>query len=165
MTVACCPGSFDPVTNGHLDIVERAGRVFDQVIVAVLENPSKHALFTIDERVEMLVEATSSLDNVKIASFSGLTVEFCRSQGADVIIRGLRAVSDFDFEEQMAQMNARMGVETAFMVTSPAYSYLSASLMKEVVRFGGTVSGLVPEHVERRLIDKLRPDGKGSDGP
>ncbi|HVE91697.1 MAG TPA: pantetheine-phosphate adenylyltransferase [Actinomycetota bacterium] len=157
MTTACCPGSFDPVTNGHLDIIDRACRVYDHVVVAVLENPAKHSLFTIDERVDMLVESTSHL-GVKVEAFQGLTVDFCRRVGAQVIVRGLRTVSDYDFEEQMAQMNARMGVETAFMATNPTYSYLSASLMKEVVRYGGSVQGLVPTNVERALAAKLRPD-------
>ncbi|HVL80802.1 MAG TPA: pantetheine-phosphate adenylyltransferase [Actinomycetota bacterium] len=155
MTKACCPGSFDPVTNGHLDIISRARRQFAEVVVAVLENPSKQALFTVDERVEILNEVLGGADDVKVMSFSGLTVDFCKQIGATVIVRGLRTVSDYDFEEQMAQMNARMGVETAFMATNPAYSFLSASLMKEVVRYGGSVDGLVPEAVARRLEAKL----------
>lgn len=160
MTKACCPGSFDPVTNGHLDIVHRARRQFDEVVVAVLENPAKRSLFTVDERVELLSDSLADAENVKVMSFSGLTVDFCRHIGATVIVRGLRTVSDYDFEEQMAQMNARMGIETAFMATNPAFSFLSASLMKEVVRFGGSVDGLVPDHVARRLEAKLG-DAKG----
>ncbi len=156
MTKACCPGSFDPVTNGHLDIIERATEIFDEVVVAVVENPSKQGLFTIDERVDMLEEVTARLDGVKIASFQGLLVEFCSQVGADVIVKGLRAVTDFDFEMQMAQMNKRMGVETALMATNPEFSYLSSSLMKEVVKLGGRIDGLVPPTVLERVENKLR---------
>lgn len=156
MVRACFPGSFDPITNGHLDIVDRACRVFDEVLVAVLENPAKRSLFTIEERINMLEESTTTLPKVTVASFSGLTVDFCRAHDAHVIVRGLRTVSDFDFEEQMAQMNARMGIETAFMVTSPSFSYLSATLIKEVVSYGGPVTGLVPDLVVRRLEEKLK---------
>lgn len=155
MTVACCPGSFDPVTNGHVDIVERACRVFDRVVVAVSENPAKQSLFTVAERLEMLAKAMAHLDRVDVTSFRGLTVDLCRQVRAQVIVKGLRAVSDFDFEMQMAQMNSRMGVETMFMATNTAYSYLSSSLMKEVVRYGGTVEGLLPPEVAERLVQKL----------
>lgn len=159
MTKACCPGSFDPVTYGHLDIIERATHVFDEVVVAVVENPSKEPLFQIDERVEMLTEVTSDLDGVKIAAFRGLLVAFCRREGADVIVKGLRAVTDFEYEIQMAQMNARMGIDTAFMATNPEYSYLSSSLMREVVALGGDVEGLVPPPVHERLTEKLKENG------
>ena len=156
--VALCPGTFDPVTNGHLDIIQRAARCFDEVVVAVLENPGKQSLFGVDERVEMLKEAVASIDHVGVESFSGLLVEYARSRGANAVVKGLRAVSDFDYELQMAQMNSRMaGVETLFIATSPQWSYLSSSLIKEVVRFGGDVSGLVPTFVLRRLQDKLAP--------
>lgn len=155
MTTACCPGSFDPVTNGHLDVIARASHLFDPVIVAVVENPGKHPLFTLDERVELLEAATTDLDGVKVASFQGLTTEFCRSVGATVIVKGLRAVTDYDFEMQMAQMNARMGVDTCFLATNPEYSYLSSSLLKEVVRLGGEVDGLVPDTVLQRLKEKI----------
>jgi pantetheine-phosphate adenylyltransferase len=158
MTDACCPGSFDPVTNGHLDVIDRAARLFDTVWVVVVENPHKHTLFTVDERMDMLREATAHMDGVKVASFRGLTVDFCKRNGAQVIVKGLRAVSDFDFEMQMAQMNARMGIETAFMATSATWSYLSSSLMREVVRYGGSVEGLVPAAVAERLAEKLRSD-------
>ena len=133
MRRAVCPGSFDPVTNGHLDIVGRASRLFDEVIIGVLINQSKTGLFTIDERLEMLREATAGYGNVRVASFHGLLVDFCRSQGAAVVIKGLRAVSDFDYELQMAQMNIGLsGVETLFMPTNPLYSFLSSSLVKDV---------------------------------
>ncbi len=155
MTKACCPGSFDPVTNGHLDIIERATGLFDEVIVAVVENPSKAPLFTISERVELLREVTSHFDGVKVASFRGLLVDFCRQQGANVIVKGLRAVTDFDYEMQQAQMNQRMGIDTAFMATNPEYSYLSSSLMREVVSLGGEIEGLLPSKVLRHLREKL----------
>jgi pantetheine-phosphate adenylyltransferase len=155
MSKACYPGSFDPVTNGHIDVVERACRLFDEVVVAILENPSKRPLFTVDERAEMLTEATSHLDGVKVGTFQGLVVEFCRQVGADTIVKGLRAVTDFDYEMQMAQMNARMGVETAFLAANPEYTYLSSSLMREVVAFGGPVDGLVPHFVIDRLKEKF----------
>ena len=155
MTKACYPGSFDPVTNGHLDIVERATGLFDEVVVAVLENPSKRPLFTVEERVDMLTEATAHLERVKIGSFQGLVVEYCRQMGADTIVKGLRAVTDFDYEMQMAQMNSRMGVDTAFLAANPEYTYLSSSLMREVVGLGGNIDGLVPAFVVARLKEKL----------
>ena len=155
---ALCPGTFDPVTNGHLDIIQRAARCFDDVVVAVLENPAKLALFGVEERVAMLKEAVADIDHVQVESFSGLLVDYARSRGSTVVVKGLRAVSDFDFELQMAQMNSRMaGVETFFVATSPLWSYLSSSLIKEVARFGGDVTGLVPEFVQRRLDEKLAP--------
>lgn len=155
MTKACCPGSFDPVTNGHVDIIERAAALFDEVVVAVVENPSKTPLFTIDERTELLQDVTSHLDGIKVASFRGLLVDFCHQQGAEVIVKGLRALTDFDYEMQQAQMNQKMGIDTAFMVTSPEYSYLSSSLMKEVVSLGGEIDGLLPPRVMERLKGKL----------
>jgi pantetheine-phosphate adenylyltransferase len=158
MTKACCPGSFDPVTNGHLDVVERACKLFDEVVVAVVENPSKRPLFTVEERVEILREATSHLEGVKIGSFQGLVTEFCRQVGADTIVKGLRAVTDFDYEFQMAQMNSRMGVETTFLAARPEYTYLSSSLMREVVALGGPADGLVPAFVLERLKDKFKKD-------
>ena len=154
---ALCPGSFDPVTNGHLDIIGRASRLFDEVIVAVLINKSKSGLFTVDERIEMLGECTTDYPNVKIDSFHGLLVDFCRDRGIQVIVKGLRAVSDFDYELQMGQMNHSLaGVETLFMPTNPLYSYLSSSLVKEVATYGGDVSTLLPELVNRRLVDRVR---------
>jgi pantetheine-phosphate adenylyltransferase len=153
---ALCPGTFDPVTNGHLDIIERAARRFDALVVGVLDNPAKQPLFTAPERVSMLKEATASLPNVEIASFSGLLVGFARARGTDVVVKGLRAMTDFEYEIQMAQMNQRLaGVETFFMTTAPSWSYLSSSLVKEVARFGGDVTGLVPPVVAERLAEKL----------
>jgi pantetheine-phosphate adenylyltransferase len=153
---AMYPGTFDPVTNGHLDIIERAGRHFDGLVVAVLENPAKEPLFGLEDRLDMLKEATSGIDGVEVASFRGLLVEYARRRGMDVIVKGLRAVSDFDYELQMAQMNHRLAeVETFFVSTSPKWSYLSSSLIKEVVMFGGDVGGLVPPRVKERLEEKL----------
>jgi pantetheine-phosphate adenylyltransferase len=151
-----CPGSFDPVTNGHLDIISRAAKLHDEVIVAVLRNPSKSSLFTDDERVEMLTEVTKGLPNVKVAKFNGLIVDFCRANDVSAIVKGLRAVSDFDYEMQMAQMNYNQaGVETLFMTTNPLYAFLSSSLVKEFARFGGDVAGLAPDPVLRRLTERL----------
>ena len=153
---ALVPGTFDPVTNGHLDIVQRATRLFDRVVVAVVENPAKNPLFDVDDRVAMLREALAGMDNVEVTSFSGLLVDEARSRGIAAVVKGLRAVTDFDYELQMAQMNRHLAeVETCFVPTSPRWSYLSSSLVKEVARFGGDVSGLVPDHVVRRLKEKL----------
>lgn len=150
-----CPGSFDPVTNGHLDIISRAATFCDEVVVAVALNLAKTALFTADERVEMLSEVTSAHANVRVAHFDGLVVDFCRDNNISAIIKGLRAVSDFDYEMQMAQMNySQAGVETLFMTTNPLYSFLSSSLVKEITRYGGDVSGLVPEIVLSRLRER-----------
>jgi pantetheine-phosphate adenylyltransferase len=154
---ALCPGTFDPVTNGHLDIIERASQTFDEVIVAVLENPAKQALFPLDERVSMLQEACAPLQGVRVADFKGLLVDFAHSQGdGAIIVKGLRAISDYEFEIQMAQMNHRLGqIETLFMPTNPKWSFLSSSLVKEVARYGGDVQGLVPDQVKKRLMDRL----------
>ena len=153
---ALCPGTYDPVTNGHLDIVRRAAARFDRVVMAVIENPDKAPLFEVAERVEMLREAVVDLDNVEVDSFTGLLVDYARAKGAGVIVKGLRAVSDFDYELQMAQMNRHLAeVETFFVPTSAKWSYLSSSLVKEVARFGGDVSSLVPEDVLRRLKEKM----------
>jgi pantetheine-phosphate adenylyltransferase len=155
---AVSPGSFDPVTNGHLDIIDRASRLYDELIVAVLINQSKHGLFTIDERLDMLREVTKGYPNVRVETFHGLLVDFCRAQGAAVVVKGLRAVSDFDYELQMAQMNIGLaGVETLFMPTNPLYSFLSSSLVKDVAKWGGDVSAHVPEVVARRLAQRLGP--------
>jgi pantetheine-phosphate adenylyltransferase len=152
-----CPGSFDPVTNGHIDILSRASGLFDEVIVAVLINKNKSSLFSVDERIEMLTECAADYPNVKIDSFHGLLVDFCRDRGIQVIVKGLRAVSDFDYELQMGQMNLSLaGIETLFLPTNPLYSYLSSSLVKEVATYGGDVSTLVPESVNSRLLDRLR---------
>ena len=156
MTAAVCPGSFDPVTNGHLDVIERAASRFDRLVVACLRNRGKQPLFDVDERVELVRLATSHLPNVEVSSFEGLLVDFCRSNGVGVIVKGLRAVSDFEYELQMAQMNGHLGgVETFFLTTSPVYSYLSSSLVKEVARFGGDVSDFIPAVVAERLADRL----------
>lgn len=161
MATAICPGSFDPVTNGHLDIIERTSRHFDTVVVAVIRNPQKSAsLFTLEERQEMLHEVTAHLDNVKIEFFKGLLVDFASQHGAAAIVKGLRAVSDFDYELQMAQMNQRLsGIDTFFISTSPQHSFLSSSLVKEVARFGGDVSSMVPPVIMQRLEQK-RAEGK-----
>lgn len=156
MKVAVCPGSFDPVTNGHLDVFTRAAALADRVIVAVLINKTKSSLFTVDERIEILREVVAPLPNVEVDSFYGLLVDFCEQRGVQAIVKGLRAVSDFDYELQMAQMNYRLaGVETLFVSTNPLYSYLSSSLVKEVAKHGGSVEGLVPDAVLGRLHDKL----------
>jgi pantetheine-phosphate adenylyltransferase len=153
LATALCPGSFDPVTNGHLDIIERTARHFDEVIVAVSQNPSKAAsLFSLEERQEMLAEVTAHLPNVHIEQFKGLLVEFAKDRGARAIVKGLRAVSDFDYELQMAQMNQVLtGIDTFFISTSPQYSFLSSSLVREVARFGGDVTSMVPKAVGARL--------------
>jgi pantetheine-phosphate adenylyltransferase len=155
-STALCPGTFDPVTNGHLDIIERASSRFERLVVGVLENPSKAPLFSVEERVAMLKAVTSEIDRVEVASFSGLLVDFAEARGVGTIVKGLRAISDFDYELQMAQMNHRLrGVETFFMTTDPNWSYLSSSLVREVAGFGGDVSALVPQVVAERLAEKL----------
>ena len=154
--VAVCPGSFDPVTNGHVDVIERAAARFDHLVVACLRNVGKHPLFDLEQRLELLESATAHLTNVEIASFDGLLVDFCHDHDIDLICKGLRAVSDFEYELQMAQMNHQLaGVETCFIPTSPTWSYLSSSLVKEVARLGGEVGGLVPDHVLERLRERL----------
>jgi len=156
MRIAVCPGSFDPVTNGHLDVFARASELADEVVVAVLINYSKAGMFTIDERIEILREVVAPYPNVRVDSFHGLLVDYCRDHSIKAIVKGLRAVSDFDYELQMAQMNYRLAhVETLFISTNPLYSFLSSSLVKEVARFGGDVSGLVPDAVLVRLQEKL----------
>jgi pantetheine-phosphate adenylyltransferase len=151
-----CPGSFDPVTNGHLDVIERASRLYDEVTVAVLVNTAKTGLFEVEERIEMLREVTEGLGNVRVDSFQGLLVDYCRERGIPVVVKGLRAVSDFDYELQMSQMNHRLtGTETLFVATNPEYSFLSSSLVKEVAKWGGDVSGLVPDPVLARLRSRL----------
>ena len=156
MRKAVCPGSFDPVTNGHLDVFVRASEIFDQVVVGVLINKTKSSLFTVDERIEMLREVVSPYPNVVVDSFHGLLVDYCKANDIPAIVKGLRAVSDFDYELQMAQMNHRLArVETLFISTNPLYSFLSSSLVKEVVTYGGDVSGLVPDLVRERLIERV----------
>ncbi|MEU8079835.1 pantetheine-phosphate adenylyltransferase [Catellatospora citrea] len=162
MRRAVCPGSFDPVTRGHLDIIDRSARLFDEVIVAVLVNQSKQGLFSVEERIEILREVTKNLPNVRIESFRGLLVDYCRDNDAQVVVKGIRAVSDFDYELQMAQMNIGLsGVETLFMPTNPLYSFVASSLVKEIAKWGGEVSSFVPELVERRLLEKFRDVGTG----
>jgi pantetheine-phosphate adenylyltransferase len=161
VAIALCPGSFDPVTLGHLDIIERSARHFDEVIVAVIRNPQKtQSLFTLEERQQMLKETLSHVSNVRIEFFKGLLVEFAKEHGAEAIVKGLRAVSDFDYELQMAQMNQRLsGIDTLFLSTSPQHSFLSSSLVKEVARFGGDVSGMVPKLVNDRLLEMFEKEG------
>ena len=158
MATALCPGSFDPVTLGHIDIIERTARHFDDVIIAVIRNPQKsQSLFSLEERQQMLKESTAHLSNIRIEFFKGLLVDFARDHGANAIVKGLRAVSDFDYELQMAQMNQRLsGVDTLFMSTSPEYSFVSSSLVKEVATYGGDVAHLLPEPVHRRMIERIR---------
>lgn len=165
MRRAVCPGSFDPVTNGHLDIVRRASSLFDEVVVAVGVNKSKNRLFTAEERIAMLEQACAGFPNVRVDGFTGLLTTFCAENGIVAIVKGLRAVSDFDYELQMAQMNASLAeVETVFVPTSPEYSFLASSLVKEVAAFGGDVSGLVPGFVNDRLTERLAQRRTMADG-
>jgi pantetheine-phosphate adenylyltransferase len=153
---AVCPGSFDPVTHGHLDIVRRAARRFDELVVAVVGNPSKSSMFTVEERVAMVEAETADIDGVRVAAFEGLLVDFCRSEGIGVVCKGLRGVADFEYEQQMAQMNLHIGdVETVFLATSPALSHLSSSLVKEVARLGGRIDELVPPRVAAALLERV----------
>ncbi|HEX6195072.1 MAG TPA: pantetheine-phosphate adenylyltransferase [Jiangellaceae bacterium] len=162
MSRCVCPGSYDPVTNGHLDVFERASRLFDEVVVGLLVNPSKKGLFTIDERLEMLRDVTKGLDNVTVESAEGLLVDFCQARDISAVVKGLRAVTDFDYELQMAQMNHRLtGLDTLFVATNPDWSFLSSSLIKEVAMYGGDVSGLVPESVLSRLRQRLSRGMRG----
>lgn len=156
MTRAVCPGSYDPPTNGHLDIIERAAALFDEVVIAVMINKSKRGLFTVEERMDMLADTTAHLPNVRVDSWHGLLVDYCTQNDVQAIVKGLRAISDFDYELQMAQMNQGLtGVETMFMPTSPLNSFLSSSLVKEVATYGGAVSHLLPEIVHTRLLKRL----------
>lgn len=157
MKKAVCPGSFDPITNGHLDVIERASGLFDEVVIAVLVNNSKSGLFTIEERIDMITESVKHLKNVKVDTWSGLLVDYCRAHSIAAIVKGLRAVSDFDYELQMAQMNLQLkGVDTLLMATKPAYSFLSSSLVREIARYGGDVSNLVPSRVLKDLSHKTQ---------
>jgi pantetheine-phosphate adenylyltransferase len=157
VTAALCPGSFDPPTNGHIDVIERTSRHFERVIVAVIANPSKQSLFSLEERKNMLGEALAHLNNVSIDSFDGLLVDFARRSDVSVVVKGLRAVSDFEYELQMAEMNAALapGLDTMFVTAKPAWAFLSSSLVKEVARFGGPVEGLVPEAVAIALKERF----------
>ncbi len=156
MRRAVCPGSFDPVTLGHLDIVSRASALYDEVTVAVLVNKKKSSLYTVEERMQLLGEVTAQYGNVVVDSFYGLLVDYCRAKDIPVVVKGLRAVSDFDYELQMAQMNLTLAnVETMFMTTNPQYSFLSSSLVKEVATYGGDVAHLVPPLVHQSLVERL----------
>lgn len=156
-TIAVCPGSFDPVTYGHLDIIHRAAEVFDKVIVAVLKNASKSPLFSIQERMDLLVEVTKDVPNVEVDGFEDLLVNYIQKKNAHVIVKGLRAVSDFEYELQMASVNRKLSdkIETFFMMSSTQYSYLSSSIVKQIAMFGGPINDLVPEPVERALREKF----------
>lgn len=156
--IAVVPGSFDPITNGHLDIIKRAADVFDTVYVAVLNNSAKNPLFTIEERIKLIEEVTKDIHNLKIESSSGLLIEYAQSKNAKAIVRGLRAVSDFEYEMQITSMNRFLdeSIETFFIMTKNQYAFLSSSIVKEVARYGGNVKGLVPEIVEQALKEKYQ---------
>ena len=154
---AIYPGTFDPPTNGHVDLIQRGAKLFAHLTVAVLNNPGKDPLFTVAERVEMLQEAIGALNNVSVATFDGLTVEFARQQGASAILRGIRAISDYEYEFQMALMNRRLApeIETVFLQPAGRYSFVSSRMLKEVFSFGGDVTGLVPPNVVKRLRERI----------
>ncbi|MFD0364551.1 pantetheine-phosphate adenylyltransferase [Nocardia sp. GCM10030253] len=156
MAGALCPGSFDPVTNGHIDVFNRVSAQFDEVVVTVMINKNKQGMFSVEERMEMLREATAHLPNIRVESWYGLLVDFAREQGITAIVKGLRDAGDFGYELQMAQMNKRLsGVDTFFIATNPAFSFLSSSLVKEVAAFGGDVTDMLPPSVHKRLLDRL----------
>jgi len=158
--IAVYPGTFDPITNGHLDIIERAHQHVDTLIVAVSQNPGKSPMFTLEERIATVKEVLNGTEGIEVDTFDGLLVDFAQRRGARLVVKGLRAVSDFEYEMQMAQMNHRLaGVDTLFMVATPIYSFLSSSLVKEVARFGGSVEGLVPAEVARRLKERISGQG------
>jgi pantetheine-phosphate adenylyltransferase len=163
---AVCPGSFDPVTLGHIDVIERAATLFDEVVVAVGTNPSKRRLFSAEERLEMLERACADISGVRVASFSGLLTDFCTANHVQAIVKGLRAGTDFDYELPMAHMNASLapGVETVYLPTSAGWSFVSSSLVKEVAGFGGDVSRFVPDFVNEALLRRLTSGGAGSEG-
>ena len=156
---ALYPGTFDPPTNGHVDLIQRGSKLFGHVVVAVLNNPGKNPLFSVEERIEMLQESTSTLPNVSVAAFDGLMVDFARLQGASAVLRGIRAISDYEYEFQMALMNRRLApeIETVFLQPAGRYSFVSSRMLKEVFSFGGDVSGLVPPNVLRRLRGRISP--------
>ncbi|RYI32247.1 pantetheine-phosphate adenylyltransferase [Bacillus infantis] len=156
-SIAVCPGSFDPITYGHLDIIKRASKVFDQIHVVLLNNSSKNPLFSVDERISLITEVTREFPNVKVDSFQGLLVDYAKGVGASAIIRGLRAVSDFEYEMQITSMNRVLNeeIETFFMMTNNQFSFLSSSIVKEVAKYGGDISELVPEAVQKALSGKF----------
>jgi pantetheine-phosphate adenylyltransferase len=162
---ALYPGTFDPPTNGHVDLIQRGARLFDHLTVAILNNPEKNPLFTVEERVEMLKEVTGSLTNVSIATFEGLMVEFARKQGASAVLRGIRAISDYEYEFQMALMNRRLApeIETVFLQPAGRYSFVSSRMLKEVFSFGGDVTGLVPPNVLKRLRGRINRNHAASE--
>jgi len=155
---AIYPGTFDPPTNGHLDLIARGSKLFEHLTVAILNNPVKNPLFTVEERVEMLKESTRQLGNVSVATFEGLMVDFARQNGATAVLRGIRAITDYEYEFQMALMNRRLApeIETVFLQPAGRYSFVSSRLVKEVVSFGGKVDGLVPANVAKRLVGRIR---------
>ncbi|MHC0552732.1 pantetheine-phosphate adenylyltransferase [Salinicoccus sp. CNSTN-B1] len=157
--IAVCPGSFDPITYGHIDIIERASRIFDVVYVSVLKNASKEGLFTPQERVELINEVTKGLPNVEVRIFNGLLIDFCEEVGAQAIVRGLRAVSDFEYEMQLTSMNRKLNstIETIYMMTNNNYSFISSSMVKEVAKYGGKIEDVVPPQVESALRGKFNP--------
>ena len=153
MATALCPGSFDPPTNGHIDVIERASRYFETVVVAVIANPSKEPMFTLEQRTDMLRDALTHVENIEISSFDGLLVDYAKDRDLGVVVKGLRAISDFEYELQMAQMNSNLlpGLDTMFMTARPDWAFLSSSLVKEVARYGGSIEGLVPPGVAKAL--------------
>jgi pantetheine-phosphate adenylyltransferase len=159
MRIAICPGSFDPMTNGHLDVIQRALKLFDRVVVAVAHNESKQPLFSLSERMQLATESVRHLSGVEVDSFDGLLVDYAERRGAHAVVRGLRAVSDFEFEFQLALMNRKLNErpETIFMMPKDTYTYLSSRMIKEIARLGGDVSAFVPPHVQRALAARLRP--------
>lgn len=160
MSGALCPGSFDPVHNGHLDVIERAAALFDEVLVTVVVNPNKAGMFTVDERLELISAATTHLSGVRVASWQGLLVDFAAQQSISAIVKGLRGSADFEYEMQMAHMNKRLtGVDTVFLATDPATAYLSSSLIKEVARLGGSVDGMLPGLAYESVLSRLAAGG------